>query len=553
MPTSPPFPLKSVLTSAVMTALGLALFAPATTTTASATIALGQNPRYVAAPSGNYRGIELRTIREFLGIRYAQPPVGALRWEPPQTAGLPGGLHNATRFGKHCAQNAGAFGQASTSEDCLFLNVFTPPDATNASHLPVMVWIHGGAFTTGESDNYNPDRLVPHGVVVVTLNYRLGLLGFFAQPALDGEGHPAVNYGLMDQQAALQWVKRNIAAFGGDPRLTTIFGESAGGLSVYSQLSSPGARDLFSAAIDESGSYQLTLPSLAASETAGEATAVALGCPSQTAACLRAVPVSTILATEGPMTVPTVDGTVLPRSPSTAFATGQFHRVPIAAGTNHDEYRLFVAADFDLGPNGPITPAEYPQLIIASLGQTAGQAVLQEYPLQNYPSPDLAFATLVTDYIFSCPALESDLAIQRFAPLYAYEFADENAPEPYLPPVSFPYAAAHASELQFLWDRFVGSNPQLSPAEITLAQTMTTYWTEFATTHQPSVPGLPLWSPFAPTPEDIESLVPPTPGVTHGFAVDHKCAFWSQLEGGQQQQPSMQRIHDAERRLGLVR
>jgi para-nitrobenzyl esterase len=158
----------------------------------------------------------------------------------------------------------------------------------------------------------------------------------------------------------------------------------------------------------------------------------------------------------------------------------------------------------------------------------------------------------VTDYIFSCPELGADLALQRFAPVYAYEFADENAPEPFLPPVSFPYAAAHASELQFLWNRFVGSNPQLTPAELTLAQTMKTYWTEFATTHQPSVPGLPLWSPFAPSSENIQSLVPPTPGVTHGFAADHKCAFWSQLEGGQQQ-PSMQRIRDAERRLGLVR
>jgi para-nitrobenzyl esterase len=488
----------------------------------------------VDAPAGKFSGITTQGMNAYLGIRYAKPPVGALRWQPPQPFAKPGADVKAKAFGNHCPQIGSAFGQTSLDEDCLFLNVFTPTTLPSNPHLPVMVWIHGGAFTSGESDDYDPDRFVANGAIVVTLNYRLGLLGFLAVPALDRSGRPSVNYGLMDQQAALRWVAANISAFGGDPRRVTIFGESAGGLSVFSQLASPGATGLFSAALIESGSYQLELPTLAASEAAGTQTAEALGCTKDIASCLRAVPVATLLATEASMTVPTVDGTVLPASPGDAFAAGTFNRVPIVDGTNHDEYRLFVAGDFDLGPNGPITPAEYPALIEASLGPTAGAEVVAEYPLANYPSPDVAFATLVTDYIFSCPALGADVALAKRVPLFAYEFSDENAPEPYLPPVSFPYAAAHASELQFIWDSFTRTNPPLTTAEQALGKTMVGYWTQFAALHAPLEQGAPIWFPFFSPFDSIQAFVPPTPGRTYGiaFAADHKCAFWAALASG---------------------
>src|SRR5580704_10574895 len=184
----------------------------------------------VRSSDGAVRGLANGAIDEFLGIPYAAPPVGALRWRSPQPAARWFGVRNATQFGPHCPQLASPFGQVSTSENCLFLNVFTPGWRAARRHNPVMVWIHGGALVTGESDDYLPTKLVQDGVTVVTINYRLGALGFLAHPALADAKGQSGDYGLEDQQAALPWVQRNIARFGGDPRDVTIFGESAGGL-----------------------------------------------------------------------------------------------------------------------------------------------------------------------------------------------------------------------------------------------------------------------------------------------------------------------------------
>src|SRR5690242_9840496 len=252
----------------------------------------------VRAPDGAVRGVRAAGVHEFLGIPYAAPPVGALRWRPPRPAARWAGVRAATAFAPHCAQPATPFGKASTSEDCLYLNVFAPA-GRGAGNRPVLVWIHGGALVTGESDDYDPSALVRRGVVVVTLNYRLGVLGFLAHPALAARpGGPSGDYGLMDQQAALRWVRRNIGAFGGDGRDVMLFGESAGGLSTLAQLASPGAHGLFARALVQSGGYAPTLPSLAAAEAAGEGLATTAGCDSQTAACLRDLPVSTLLASE---------------------------------------------------------------------------------------------------------------------------------------------------------------------------------------------------------------------------------------------------------------
>ncbi len=497
----------------------------------------------VLTSEGPVSGTTVDGMRAFLGIPYAKPPLGALRWQPPQRPIPRPGPYAATHFGNHCPQVPSPFGQPSLTEDCLYLNIFTPPHLWARANLPVMVWIHGGALTVGESDDYNPDRLVSRGVVVVTLNYRLGYLGFLANPALDAEHHPAVNYGFLDQQAALRWVRRNIAGFGGDPRRTTIFGESAGGLSVFSQLASPGGAGLFQRAIVESGGYQLTLPSLAASEAQGTALATALGCSGPaTAACLRAVPVASILAQEGSLTTPAVDGTILPQSPGTAFATGQFNRVPVIDGSNHDEYRLFTAIDFDLA-GGPLTAAAYPAVVTAAVGAAAAPSVLAEYPLSNYSSPDLAYAALGTDLVFSCNALAANLALSRYVPTWAYEFADENAPELYLPPVSFPYAAAHASELQFLFDAFHPPTQPLDGKEKALAGAMVGYWTTFAATGRPSWQWWPRpgWPAFRPSDNDILSLVPPRPEPDTTFAAFHNCSFWGSLAS----QASLQSLRTA--------
>jgi para-nitrobenzyl esterase len=500
----------------------------------SASTSAGTNPDtplVVATAGGTVRGQAVAATDEFLGIPYAAPPVGALRWQPPRPPAPWHGIRAATSYAPHCPQPSSTFGQASTSEDCLYLNVFT--SATNkARNLPVMVWVHGGSLRTGESNDYNPAELVRHGVVVVTINYRLGALGFLADAALAGRpGGPSGNYGLMDQQAALRWVQRNIRGFGGDPGDVTVFGESAGGLSVLSQLASPGARGLFQRAIVESGTYQLTQQPLAAAEAAGKAFAAEAGCATNTAsakntaACLRGLPVSTILANENPVGyMPDVDGAVLTQSIKSALARGQFNRVPVVIGTNHDEYRLFVAVFQFLGQR--VTAANYQSMIASTLGVSPAIAgkIAAQYPLSRYPSPPVALGAVGTDAIFACHALTADESLARYVPTYAYEFNDESAPELFLPPVGFPYGAAHASELPYLFSQTTISRPiGLSAAQQQLAAAMKQDWTNMAKTGIPAAG----WPKFTSAGHQMLSLVPPTPQVETDFAAQHHCAFWA--------------------------
>jgi para-nitrobenzyl esterase len=494
---------------------------PEATATEAASAAIGQT---------TITGITTPDLREFLGIRYAQPPVGALRWQPPQPAVAISSKADA--FGPHCPQNASPFGMASTSEDCLFLNVFTPLNASaERRDLPVMVWIHGGDLTEGESDDFNPVRLVEQGVIVVTINYRLGALGFLAQKALDAEKHPGVNYGLLDQQAALKWVQDNIGGFGGNPRNVTIFGESAGGQSVLSHLVSPGARSLFARAINESGAYALILPPLAEGEAQGAAFATAAGCADQTAACLRQLPVATILANQGPgFQTAIVDGTVMPQSIDTALRTGEFNRVPVLSGSNQDEGRLFVAEEFDLS-GAPLDAAEYAPVVQSDLASIA-DAVLQQYPLNAFPSADLAVASVLTDALFACNTLRVSTLAAPFTLIFEYEFSDTQAPEIFLPPVSFPYGATHASELQFLFDFApqpdTNETAPLTPREQDLARAMVRYWTNFAKDSDPNGTSVPEWTQVQADGVGIQSLVP---GITNrfDFSTEHRCDFWNPI------------------------
>jgi para-nitrobenzyl esterase len=505
----------------------------ATTTTPGTSKSAAQNREsrlVVATAGGAVRGQAAAAGVEFLGIPYAAPPVGALRWQPPRPAAPWHGTRAATAYGPHCPQPPGSFGRASTSEDCLYLNVFTPA-GSKARNLPVMVWVHGGSLRTGESNDYNPAGLVRDGVVVVTINYRLGALGFLADSALASHpGGPAGNYGLMDQQAALRWVQRNIRGFGGDPGDVTLFGESAGGLSTLAQLVSPGARGLFRRAIVESGTYQLTQQPLAAAESAGRAFAAKAGCasttaPASTAACLRRLPVSTILADENPTGyTPDVDGAVLTQPVKTALARGQFNRVPVIIGTNHDEYRLFVAAFQFLGAR--VTAANYQTMIASTLGVSAAIAglIAAQYPLSRYPSPPVALGAVGTDAIFACHALTAEQSLARYVPTFAYEFNDESAPELFLPPAGFPYGAAHASELPYLFGQTtVPHAAGFSAAQLQLAAAMKRDWTNLAKTGIPAAG----WPRFTGTSQRMLSLVPPAPHVETDFAAQHHCAFWA--------------------------
>src|SRR5215471_12790244 len=357
----------------------------------SASPAAAGDSAVVRTENGLVRGTVAAGVRSFLGIPFAAPPVGDLRFRAPQPAAGWSGVRDATKFGSACAQVPGVFaangGRGSASEDCLFLNVITPNPARVLR--PVMVWIHGGGFVAGSASQYDATALAEKGgAVVVTINYRLGPIGFLALPGLSAESADGSsgNYGIEDQQAALRWVRRNILRFGGNPLDVAIFGESAGGLSVCANLVSPRAAHLFQRAITESGPCVAPLPTLATAEAQSGAAAARVGCadPATQVACLRALPAGALL-TSGGTSGPNVDGAVLPQQIPAAITAGQLNRVPVMEGTNHDEDRLFVAIQFDLAGR-PVTAAQYPALVQGLAGANAAK-VLAEYPLAAFASP----------------------------------------------------------------------------------------------------------------------------------------------------------------------
>ncbi len=498
----------------------------------------------VPTDKGPVKGLQTDTMNKFLGIPYAAPPIGALRWKPPHPPAAWYAPRDATKFANHCPQVASFFGVESFTEDCLYLNVYTPADheclrGEDFRGRPVMVWIHGGALVVGESDDYDPSKLVAEDVVVVTFNYRLGFLGFLAHPALSGETSygGSGDYGFMDQQAALDWVRRNIKYFGGNPDNVTIFGESAGGLSVHTQLASPGAKGLFQQAIVESGAYFLDTTPLAIAEAVGTQAALAMGCTDQTAACLRSLPVATLLAFAGSDLTGNVDNKVLTQPIDTALLTGEFNRVPVMEGTNHDEWRLFVADDFELPLDTPTVSANYPYWLNASFGDALSVPILTYlttvlYPpsSQNPPAPSIAFGAAGTDGLFACNSRAAIRQMANHVPVFAYEFNDQNAPELFLPPDTvsgMPYGAAHASEIQYLFNLPQSGLFPLNSAQQKLSHDMVTYWTNFARSGNPNSFFTPYWPGYNSAADQFQSLIPPRPKTESTFCTDHKCGFWT--------------------------
>jgi para-nitrobenzyl esterase len=498
---------------------------------------VGPDKVVVSTDNGPVRGTVGTTTSTFLGIPYAQPPVGDLRWEPPKQQGRRAGILDADHFAPHCPQPLGS-DQSNSSEDCLYLNVYVPRDldlqsnsasALHSSHvrLPVMVWIYGGANAIGASEFYDPTPLVETGgVVAVTVNYRVGPFGFLAHPALDAEGHAAVNYGVMDQQAALRWIKNNIDKFGGDQNKVTIFGESAGGLNVTTHLVSPLSAGLFDLAIIESGAYQLNTPSLAASEARGIAFASRVGCTDQTATCLRSKTTAEILASAGTVNTAgaaynqsTVDGQILAESQISALTAGRINRVPVLQGANSHEGRAFTPPT--------ITAAQF-QAALVSFALAFGKdpaVALATYPLADYPSPFEAYSAMLGDFAFACSAKRSNQLLAQVVPTYAYEFGDENAG---------PLGATHGAEIKYLFNIVgVGSGADggpstLPPASQQLALAMRQYWTTFAASGNPNEIIVPPWLPASPFFDSVQLLTPPLPhfDTTFAYGTRHKCSFW---------------------------
>jgi para-nitrobenzyl esterase len=495
----------------------------------------------VVIEGGAVRGVAVPGGYSFRGLPYAAAPTGDLRWRAPQPPADWKGLRDATDFAPSCPQPTDPsmnpfVPPGPIAEDCLYLNVSTP---ALHSRRPVLVWIHGGGLTQDAARNYDGSKLAAEGTVVVTINYRLGALGFLAHPALASRpGGPGGNYGWMDQQAALRWIQRNIAQFGGDPDNVTIAGQSAGGLSVLAHLVSRDSRGLFQRAIVQSGAFALTQRSLADAEAFGEAFAATpgVGCQDQTAQCLRGVPVDDLVDNFPVAAIPgVVDGKVLTESIGTALAGGRFARVPILNGINHDEELLFVAGlgvavsggTFVGVPERPVTAANYQTNIAAVLGVPPARAaaIAAEYPLAAYPLPLLAFTTLVSDANFACPALQVDRWTSPRVPTFAYQFNDDTAPHSLAPPGALPFAT-HSSELSYLFGLpNAPFPPTLNAGQEALAAAMRAAWANFAASGDPASAAL-AWPSFNDSGR-VLSLVQPEPEVDAENAARHHCAFWA--------------------------
>jgi para-nitrobenzyl esterase len=438
-------------------------------------------------------------VVSFKGVPYAAPPVGDLRWRAPQPPRAWAGVRAANNYGPACIQSMGASGyRGAESEDCLTLNVWAPIHRPHGAKAPVMVWLHGGGFVGGSGARYDGTHFAEDGVVLVTINYRLGRLGFFAHPALTAtnpEGSLA-DYGFMDQIAALKWVKANIAAFGGDPANVTVFGESAGGMSVNYLLASPLARGLFAKAISESGFGRTSGASLAQAESSGADFVTTLGLSGNdgaTAKAMRALPASDFATPITSLTAPTtpgpiIDGVLVNETVAEAFANGHQARVPLLVGGNSFEASLFSEL------------LTHPEAVLDRLGANRGQAI----GLFGSGDPVKAAANLVTlSQVIEPDRYLARQNIKAGASAYVYYFS--YVPEGIRPLI---IGAGHGAEVAYVFENLPKTAidrapdehrpgpahiPAATPADEKISQAMHAYWVAFARTGDPGAAGGPNW------------------------------------------------------------
>ena len=445
-------------------------------------------------------------VRVFKGIPFAEPPIGDLRWRAPKTPEPWQGIRVADHFSNNCMQrqaNGAAFppygGDRSATtmgEDCLYLNVYTTASSPTAKQ-PVMVWIHGGAWTSGSGPIYQGEDLAKKGVVYVSINYRLGVFGFLAHPELTKEStdHSSGNYAILDQIAALTWVQQNIASFGGDPSRVTIFGESAGSWSVHSLVASPLAKGLFHRAIGESGGRYAITTTLAQAEQAGQKFATAVAA-SPTLADLRRLPaaqLNDLSARQGAFqSVANADGWVLPMTMREIFESGRQNDVPTLIGSNSDEGSIFTPAT--------TTAAAVKEQTSRRYGPRA-DAYLALYPFTTDQEARLAQAHSMRDQTFGWE-MRTWARLQTKtgkAPVYLYYFSHV----PPLPNAAW-LGAQHGAEIPYAlnWPNGThSSNVPWTAADRILADQVSQYWVNFATTGNPNGEGLPAWPAFDPTNE----------------------------------------------------
>jgi len=523
-----------------LSALGLVGAAGVTGTALAGTPAEGVIE--VRTDAGPVRGVLGPGHRTFAGIPYAAPPVGDLRWRAPRPVTPWTTPPEVPKPGPLCAQDGEHLGERSTAEDCLYLTVTTPARPAARSGRPVLVWLHGGSFKDGGGRLYPAYRLAERGdAVVVTINYRLGALGFLAHPLLRDAGVSG-GFGLADQQAALRWVQRNAAAFGGDPGNVTLAGESAGAISVCAHLAAPSSAGLFHRAIMQSGPCVASSSagagsgngprSRAVAEEQGRRFVAALGLgPAPTAEQLRdpeLVPPGRLLAAAaaaGSSFGPVYGSALLPIDPARAVTSGRMNRVPVLHGMNRDEQRLQVWGHEMAKYQGPLPAGQYASEVRAAFGADAAR-VLRAYPLRRYDSASHAFAAVLTDAELAASTVRTTAAFSRRAPTFTYEFADADAPWFSAFPQPYPMGAYHAAELPYLFD-VAGTEP-LKPAQRQLADRMIGYWAAFARAGDPNTPGAPVWHRSGPRRPAVQTLAPGAQGIGPGeFAAAHRYAFWS--------------------------
>jgi para-nitrobenzyl esterase len=541
--------------------LGLAVLLAALTSQASAgPVSLP----LVETNKGQVQGILVDGVAKFLGIPYAAPPVWDLRWKAPVEHARWSGVRRATDYGPICAQEAiePFSGPTNTNEDCLYLNIFTsvfgrPGKDTRPDKLPVMLFIHGGGSLKGHSNGYDGSKLASKGrTVVVTINYRLNAFGFLAHPALQAGGSLG-NYGLLDQQFALAWVKRNIAKFGGDPDNITIFGESGGAHDVNAHLLSPLSAGLFQRAIQQSGAPATLIPSQIASKH-GIAFSLAVGCgpgsDAVTARCLRSLPASKILensALLGTSATPLVgDGRVLPPVAETAFETGNFNHVPIMNGSNENEFNWMMGIiQYNRKSREPYSEQEFVGFLKSRFAGNAGPGgappayppgtidkILAQYPLKAYPSVQSWADAAGTDGVFqigACKVRHFTRLVADQVPVYQYEFRDQTAVSYFPDMPGFTPQAYHTAELMYLfpgWHGHEGTPRTFNAEEQALSDRLIAAWSNFAWYGNPNGAGNQPWPRYSSDSPVIFSFDVKPAGLTvisdDEFSTRHKCDFW---------------------------
>lgn len=486
----------------------------------------------VDAPVGELAGVSTEAGNRFLGIPYAQAPIDDLRWRPPQPVARWQGVRDATEFGPRCAQAKTNGGDAVDNEDCLSVNVFTPANDSTKPR-PVLFWIHGGGFTSGSDSQYDGSALArTNDIVVVTINYRLGFLGFLDVPGMKDGGER--NFGLLDQQAALHWTRDNVAAFGGDPGRVTIMGSSAGGHSVCAQLASPSAKGLFHGAIIESGGC----PSHSEDEAVkdGMNFAVEAGCTDAGSVtnCLRSKSSQELVDASanfrGILTGPLpIAGTPeLPVPPSEAVDSGRFNNVPILIGSTRNETRSWAKPFVDA------TREVYETEIRKEFGDNADD-VLIRYPYDSYRgkyAATYALGDVWTDsgVFYGLGGCQDRKLAHRFAEqqprTYSYRFDGENRPvdgsEEFVP------GSAHSSEKPYLWPN--DTTAAFSADQLKLSQAMTEYWGAFVNNADPNVTDQAPWTETSSG--NIMSLRTGAASALitdEQFTSDHNCDMWDRL------------------------